>query len=78
MSYFNKKSILVTGGTGLIGNELVNLLLKTEPKKIRVVSLDQNIFSDERIEFVNKDLRYLNNCEEICSCAILEVEMAFF
>ena len=32
MSYFNKKSILVTGGTGLIGNELVNLLLKTEQK----------------------------------------------
>ncbi len=67
MGYFKKKSILVTGGTGLIGNELVNLLLKTEPKKIRVVSLDQNIFSDERIEFVNKDLRYLNNCEEICT-----------
>ena len=36
MSYLNNKKILVTGGTGLIGYELVSLLLKKNPNKIRL------------------------------------------
>jgi GDP-L-fucose synthase len=66
MSYFNKKKILVTGGTGLIGSELVHLLLKLDIKKIRVVSLDEKLFDDPRVEFVKSDLRYLANCEDCC------------
>ncbi len=66
MSYFEDKNILVTGGTGLIGFELVSLLIKKNPNKIRVVSLDKNIFSNEKIEFIESDLRYLNNCENCC------------
>ena len=46
MSFFKDKNILVTGGTGLIGFELVNLLIKKNPSKIRVVSLDKNIFNN--------------------------------
>jgi GDP-L-fucose synthase len=66
MSFFQDKNILVTGGTGLIGFELVSLLIKKEPKKIRVVSLDKNIFQNDKIEFIGSDLRYLNNCEKCC------------
>lgn len=66
MSFFKDKNILVTGGTGLIGFELVNLLIKKNPSKIRVVSLDKNIFNNEKIEFIEADLRYLNNCEKCC------------
>ena len=66
MSYFEDKNILVTGGTGLIGFELVSLLIKENPSKIRVVSLDKNIFNNEKIEFIEADLRYLNNCEKCC------------
>ena len=33
MSYFEDKNILVTGGTGLIGFELVSLLIKKKSKQ---------------------------------------------
>jgi UDP-N-acetylglucosamine 4,6-dehydratase len=39
---FKGKSILVTGGTGSIGNELVRRLLKFEPAVVRVFSNDEN------------------------------------
>ena len=67
MSFFNNKNVLVTGGTGLIGNELVHLLLKKDVKKIRVVSLDESLFDNPRVEFIKLDLRYLTNCEDCCN-----------
>lgn len=39
---FKGKSILVTGGTGSIGSELVRRLLKFDPTVIRVLSNDEN------------------------------------
>jgi len=39
---FKNKKILVTGGTGSIGNELVRKLLEFNPKVIRVLSNDEN------------------------------------
>ena len=38
---FKGKTILVTGGTGSIGSELVRQLLKYEPKQIRVLSRNE-------------------------------------
>ena len=35
---FKGKTILVTGGTGSIGSEIVRQLLKYEPKAIRIYS----------------------------------------
>src|SRR3989344_514782 len=42
MEGFKNKIILVTGGTGTIGSELVRQLIKFKPKQIRVLSRDQN------------------------------------
>ncbi len=42
MNFFKGKSILVTGGTGSIGSEIVRKLLKLEPKVVRVLSNDEN------------------------------------
>lgn len=39
---FKGKTILVTGGTGSIGSELVKQLLAYEPKQLRVFSRDEN------------------------------------
>lgn len=39
---FRGKTILVTGGTGSIGSELVKKLLEFEPRSIRVLSRDEN------------------------------------
>ncbi len=57
------KRILVTGGTGLIGKELVELLLKEDPASIRIASLDDPIRSTEGCEFLQLDLRSRDNCE---------------
>ena len=38
---FKNKRILVTGGTGSIGSEIVRQLLKYEPKQVRVFSRDE-------------------------------------
>jgi len=42
MNEFNGKIVLVTGGTGTIGSELVRQLIKFNPKQIRILSRDQN------------------------------------
>ena len=39
---FSNKKILVTGGTGSIGSEIVRQLLKFEPKQIRIFSRDES------------------------------------
>ncbi len=66
-NFYKNKSILVTGGTGLIGSYLVSILIKKSPKKIRIVSMDKNIFKNEKkVEFLKLDLRYLKNCEKVC------------
>lgn len=58
------KRILVTGGTGLIGKELVELIKLCNPQKIRVVSLD-SVGIDNDVEFVKKDLREFSNCKSV-------------
>lgn len=39
---FRNKSVLVTGGTGSIGSEIVRKVLQYEPKVVRVLSNDEN------------------------------------
>ena len=39
---FKDKIIVVTGGTGAIGSNIVYQLLKFQPKQIRVISRDEN------------------------------------
>lgn len=47
---FKDKTILVTGGTGSIGSEIVSQLLKHEPRQIRVYSRDET----KQFELINK------------------------
>jgi len=42
MSFFQDKTILVTGGTGSIGSEVVRQLLAHKPKAIRILSRDEH------------------------------------
>jgi len=62
---FENKKVLVTGGTGMIGRELVNLLT-ARGAKVFICSLDQPKDIPEGVSFVFKDLRYLSNCLEVC------------
>ena len=65
MKLYNKKKILITGGTGMIGRSLVSLLLKFNAR-ITLVSLDKPINLPKEIKFIKSDLRYLDNCLKVC------------
>ena len=62
---FDGQKVLVTGGTGMIGRPLVDLLVG-RGAKVYVVSLDTPEGLPEGVEFVKADLRYFDKCLEIC------------
>ena len=64
--FYKNKKVLITGGTGLIGRQLTNILL-SYGAKITVVSLDTPYDLDRKIKFIKKDLRNFNNCLKICN-----------
>ena len=59
MGFYKGKNVLVTGGTGLIGRPLVDLLLKEEAT-ITIVSLDQPKDLSEKVTFKNNGLKIFN------------------
>ena len=50
INYFKNKNILITGGTGLIGMPLAQMLIDLGAK-ILIVSLDKNQNSRENLSF---------------------------
>lgn len=58
---FNGKNILVTGGTGTVGSEIVRQLLKYKPKVIRIYSRDETKQFDlkNQLREHGKKLRFL-------------------
>jgi UDP-N-acetylglucosamine 4,6-dehydratase/5-epimerase len=57
---FRDKNILVTGGTGSIGSEIVRRLLESGPKVVRVISNDENSLFSLQQELKNPtDVRFL-------------------
>lgn len=63
---FSGKKVLVTGGTGMIGRQLVSLLLK-RGADITVASLDEGIGLPDSVRYIHADLRYFSACQNICS-----------
>lgn len=60
---FEKKSVLVTGGTGLIGRQIVKMLCDADAR-VRIVSLDE-VNVDDRAEHVFGDLTDFSLCKEL-------------
>ena len=51
MSYFSRKTLMITGGTGSFGNAVLNRFLKTDIGEIRVFSRDEKKQDDMRHDF---------------------------
>ena len=63
---FTNKTVLITGGTGSLGQALTNRLLKTKVKAIRILSRNENkqvemasSLNDDRLRFFIGDIRDL-------------------
>lgn len=61
---FVSKNVLVTGGTGMIGRQVVEILAETGAN-IKIVSLDKIKVSD-KAEHIFGDLTDFNFCKELC------------
>ncbi len=64
LQHFAGKNVLVTGGTGMIGRQVVDLLIQARAC-VKIVSLDR-VVVDERADHVRGDLTEFSFCREIC------------
>jgi len=62
---FENQKVLVTGGSGMIGRSLVNLLLK-KGAIVTIADLTKPVDLPEGVEFTQVDLRFFDNCLDIC------------
>ena len=62
---FKDKKVLVTGGTGMIGQPLVEILLE-EGAIVRIASLDDRSCAHPNAEFIKTDLRFFEQCLKAC------------
>lgn len=65
MTFFNGKNVLVTGGTGLIGRPLIELLVEAGAN-LTVASLDPTGDLPEDVLFKRTDLREFSACLAVC------------
>lgn len=61
---YKGKKILVTGGTGLIGRPLVEMLIE-KGARVRIASLDEPIRAHPEAEFKHVDLTQFENCMQV-------------
>ena len=66
MHIFENKNILVTGGTGMIGQPLSEKLVGLGAN-VTVASLDDAVRTPTGTKFAKLDLRHLENCMDVCS-----------
>lgn len=72
-SAFKNKRVLVAGGTGMVGIQLVTLLIE-QGAIIRIASMDDSSLAPTNTdEFVRSDLRIYSNCLKVCE----EMDMVF-
>ena len=63
---FQDKKILVTGGAGMIGRSLVQLLLDSGAQ-VTIADLTEPQYLPNGVTFIHTDLRHFKNCLDICS-----------
>jgi len=59
MNMFKNKILMITGGTGSFGNEVLDKFLNSEIKEIRIYSRDEKKQEDMRIAYKNDKLNFI-------------------
>ena len=80
MNEINNSTLLITGGTGSFGNEVLKSFLKTKVKEIRVFSRDEKKQDDMRKEYGDDRLQfYIGDVRDSSSIrsAIHDVDFVF-
>jgi len=80
MSFFDQKTLLVTGGTGTFGRATVDAFLATDIAEIRIFSRDEKKQEDMRIAYSNPKLRFILGDvrnEQSCRDAMEGVDFVF-
>ncbi len=62
---FKNKKVLVAGGTGMVGIQLVQLLIE-KGAKVYIASMDNKSRAHKKAKFIRADLTYMNNCLKVC------------
>ena len=75
MSFYKGKKVLVTGGTGLIGRPLVDMLYEAGAK-VTAISLDDPPRPLKNCDFLKLDLREMSNCMMACQGQDLVFQLA--
>jgi len=63
--FYKDKKVLVTGGTGFVGINLIQRLLSLDAHVRATVHKKQPIVCDDRIEYVQCNLLKLNDCQRV-------------
>jgi len=62
---FNNQKVLVTGGAGMIGRQLVNLLIE-KGAQVTVADLNEPNDLPSEVKFTKANLLYFDQCQNIC------------
>lgn len=65
MDFYRNKNVLVTGGTGLIGRPLVEMLIE-QGAEVRIASLDDPSRAHPDADFKRVNLMKFDNCLSVC------------
>ena len=66
MSYFDNKTVLVTGGTGFVGTNFVKELSKFNVKIVVPIHKRELSFESEKIQTIKADLTNIDDCLKVC------------
>jgi UDP-N-acetylglucosamine 4,6-dehydratase/5-epimerase len=80
MNLFKNKILMITGGTGSFGSAIVDKLLNSKLREIRIFSRDEKKQEDMRILYKNNKLKFYIGDVRIYECineAMIGVDYVF-
>ena len=63
--FYQGKKVLVTGGTGMVGQQLVRMLIE-HGARVRIASMDDPSLAHPQAEFKRTNLMIFEACQEVC------------